>query len=61
MTLTSGLRYGACIPAAGNDPMMCILLRRALWRTRRFFYQLAEENAKKKTAKNDKKTKWVHL
>lgn len=27
----------------------------------RFFYQLAEENAKKTAAKNAKKTKWVHL
>ena len=27
----------------------------------RLFYQLAEENKKKKAAKDAKKTKWVHL
>lgn len=27
----------------------------------RFFYQLAEENAKKKAAKNAMTTKWVHF
>ena len=36
-------------------------LVRRHWRTCRFFYQLAEENAKKKAAKNAKKTKWVHF
>ena len=33
----------------------------AVGRLCRFFYQLAEENAQKKAAKNANKTKWVHF
>ena len=41
--------------------MFMVNLYHYLGITCRFFYQLAEENAKKKAAKNAKKTKWVHF